>query len=270
MTPEQAGLPVTRRRRTPGLRREEVADLAGISPDWYTRIELGTGAVPSTATLQAIAGALRLSSVDTAYLFELAGLAMPRSVRPPIPAAFDAVENLVMMLDVHEAAVVVMDTYATPRCWNETADAMFRWSRYPDAFSRNGIVAGLSDPYYAEFFGADFEAIARSAIGMFRRTYTTAEPTALAHRIYEFGCTNPIFRRMWDEHTVAERFTTSGPIRRFVPEAGPLSLDVVDFQPVHHPGLIMRVLSPHDDDTRGKFERLAVVGVASPFLSDDY
>ena len=269
LTPERAGLPLTRRRRTPGLRREEVADLAGISPDWYTRIELGTGAVPSPATLQAIARALALSPVDTEYLFELAGLALPKGANALVPARTSIVENLVMVLDVHRAAALVTDRFGTPRCWNETADAMFRLSHHPDAFHRNAIVAGLTDPYYAAFFGDDFENVARSSVGVFRRAYTTGEPTPLAHRIYEFGCTLPLFRKLWDEYTVTDLFSSHGPIRRLVPGVGTLELDAVDLQLPQHPGLNVRILSPHDDATQEHFERLATQGTPSAFLADD-
>src|ERR1051326_8231899 len=71
LTPKAVGLPAGRRRRTPGLRREEVAELAGIGGDWYIRLEQGRSVTPSSGTVDALAGALRLSKVEHAHLREL-------------------------------------------------------------------------------------------------------------------------------------------------------------------------------------------------------
>src|SRR5882724_8394500 len=68
LDPKMVGLPLGRRRRTPGLRREEVAQLAGIGVDWYIRLEQGRSVSPSAATVDALAKALRLSKVEHAHL----------------------------------------------------------------------------------------------------------------------------------------------------------------------------------------------------------
>src|SRR3954462_2834520 len=72
LTPKGVGLPVGRRRRTPGLRREEVAELAGIGVDWYVRLEQGGKVSPSDGTLDALISALRLGKVEAAHLRALA------------------------------------------------------------------------------------------------------------------------------------------------------------------------------------------------------
>src|SRR5687768_4610387 len=72
LSPKMLGLPVAKRRRTPGLRREEVAELAGISADWYMRLEQGRDSLPSKATTEALAKALGLNSVERAHLLKLA------------------------------------------------------------------------------------------------------------------------------------------------------------------------------------------------------
>ena len=71
LTPKAVGLPVGRRRRTPGLRREEVAELAGIGVDWYVRLEQGRSVSPSAATIDALARALRLTKAEHRHLTEL-------------------------------------------------------------------------------------------------------------------------------------------------------------------------------------------------------
>src|SRR3981189_1760147 len=88
LTPKAVGLPVGRRRRTPGLRREEVAELAGIGVDWYIRLEQGRTVSPSAATIDALARALRLGRAEHKHLKELTQNAdrsafVPETVPPP-------------------------------------------------------------------------------------------------------------------------------------------------------------------------------------------
>lgn len=96
LTPQAAGLPDGRRRRTPGLRREEVAELAGIGTDWYVRLEQGRAVSPSITTVDALAQALRLSAVEHAHLRALARNAdRPVFVRESVPEAIRRlIENL--------------------------------------------------------------------------------------------------------------------------------------------------------------------------------
>jgi transcriptional regulator with XRE-family HTH domain len=96
LTPEQVGLPNARRRRVPGLRREEVAVLAGVSPDWYIRLEKGHISGVSNDVLDAVARALQLSDVEREHLFNLARAAKPtrtprRSSKTQIPASVQRV-----------------------------------------------------------------------------------------------------------------------------------------------------------------------------------
>jgi transcriptional regulator with XRE-family HTH domain len=81
VTPEQAGLPTYGQRRVPGLRREEVASLAGVSVEYYKRLERGNAAGASDSVLEALAGALRLDDAERAHLFDLARAASPSAPR---------------------------------------------------------------------------------------------------------------------------------------------------------------------------------------------
>src|ERR1700742_3599643 len=86
LRPESVGLPATRRRRTPGLRREEVAQLAGIGVDWYVRLEQGRDVNPSATTVESLARALRLDPVEQAHLRALTRNAERRPfVRESVP-----------------------------------------------------------------------------------------------------------------------------------------------------------------------------------------
>ena len=94
LMPKAVGLPVGRRRRTPGLRREEVAELAGIGVDWYIRLEQGRSVSPSAATVDALARALRLTKAEHRHLTELTQNADRRSfVRETVPPAVRRTSN---------------------------------------------------------------------------------------------------------------------------------------------------------------------------------
>ena len=139
LTPRAAGLAAGRRRRTPGLRREEVAELAGIGVDWYVRLEQGRSVSPSVATVDALARALRLSKVEHAHLRAL--------TRNPDRRAF-AREN------VPDAIRRVVENFAQPAyvtgrrwdvlVWNKAAEEIFAFSRLPEE-DRNILILILTD-----------------------------------------------------------------------------------------------------------------------------
>ena len=108
LNPKSIGLPDGRRRRAPGLRREEVAELAGIGVDWYTRLEQGRAVSPSVTTIDALARALRLSKVEHAHLRALAAGTNRRAfILETVPVAL---RNLVESLN--------QPAYITGRRWD--------------------------------------------------------------------------------------------------------------------------------------------------------
>ena len=140
LTPKAVGLPVGRRRRTPGLRREEVAELAGIGVDWYVRLEQGRSVSPSAATIDALARALRLSKAEHRHLTELTqnGDRRPfvREIVPP------AIRRTVEQLN--------LPAYVTGRrwdilAWNKAAEEIFAFSRLAEA-DRNSLLIGADQP----------------------------------------------------------------------------------------------------------------------------
>ena len=106
LSPQAVGLPPGPRRRTPGLRREEVAQLCGVSPTWYTWIEQGRPVSASADALARIAVALQLSRAERAYLFELAA---QRDPAEPDPAAADAPATLLETVQLVNAPAYVLD-----------------------------------------------------------------------------------------------------------------------------------------------------------------
>lgn len=99
ITPEQVGLPTSGRRRVPGLRREEVAVLAGVSTEWYTRLEQGHISGVSEDVLDAVARALQLEEDERTYLFDLARAAQPPSRTPRRRKAVDIPPRVQWLLD---------------------------------------------------------------------------------------------------------------------------------------------------------------------------
>ncbi|WDO10006.1 helix-turn-helix transcriptional regulator [Streptomyces murinus] len=122
LRPRELGLPTGSPRRTPGLRREEVADLAHISVDYYVRLEQARGPRPSPRVLDALAGALRLTPAERGHLFRLAGTSAP----PPATGAVRRVRPHVerMLRRLPETGAIVTDAAYGVVAWNPLAQAL--------------------------------------------------------------------------------------------------------------------------------------------------
>src|SRR3979490_1802692 len=128
LNPKSVGLPGGRRRRTAGLRREEVAELAGIGVDWYIRLEQGRTVNPSTTTVDALARALRLSKAEHTHLRALARAADRRAFA--IESVPDTIRRMVKSLNT--------PAYVTGRrwdllIWNSAAAEIFGFGRHGEA-----------------------------------------------------------------------------------------------------------------------------------------
>lgn len=260
VSPEDVGLTPRTRRRNSGLSREEAAYLSGISADWYGRLEAGLDVVPSPGTLLAIARALRMSAIETDYLFELAGLSAPRFYEATGGTISEAIPSLIIAPE--RVGLALWDAYLTPLMWNATADAMFDFSSYPDPVDRNSIVR-MSDPYYVTYFGADYQSVARQVVGMFRRAYT-AQATPFAERVCERAREYPDFQRYWDEFVVADESTPDGEVHvRHHPVVGSFSIVTTDLFMLRRHDKFLRVIAPADDESAMKFAALKALGKAS-------
>jgi len=123
LSPLQAGLPTGGRRRTPGLRREEVAQLAGVGVAWYTWLEQGRDITVSAAVLDSVARALRLDPDERAYLFTLARDETPATPPPPTEAVSPSLRRILDALDPYPA--YVLDARWTVVAWNRAACRVF-------------------------------------------------------------------------------------------------------------------------------------------------
>jgi transcriptional regulator with XRE-family HTH domain len=202
VSPEQVGLPAGgTRRRVPGLRREEVAVLAGVSTDWYTRLEKGHIKGVSDEVLAAVARALLLDDAETAHLFHLARAAKPprgpRRKTPPLP------ESLQHLLDAMTGAAAFirngrLDIIAT----NALGRALY--APVLDAPEWKGNIARFNflDHRAAEFF-PDYAGSMDTTVALLR-TEAGRDPYSkdLTDLIGELATRSPDFRVRWGAHNV--------------------------------------------------------------------
>lgn len=164
LQPLELGLPQRKRRRTPGLRREEVAQLCGISPTWYTWIEQGRTAAISPATLVALAQGLQLTAAERAYLFEIARRLDPS---PPGPALTGGQELAGLVRVIHTPAYL-LDRQWNAIEWNPAAADLFRdWLRAPQREAPNLLRYVFLQPR-ARMFLLDWEDRALRLVAEFR------------------------------------------------------------------------------------------------------
>ncbi|MGW8379249.1 helix-turn-helix domain-containing protein [Streptomyces sp. ODS28] len=221
LNPQAAGLPDTgSRRRVKGLRREEVALLASISTDYYTRLEQGRRQA-SAPVLNSLSKVLRLSEEERAYLFELAGKEAARPRRQAAQKVQPQLRRLLGELTTTPAFVLGrrMDILA----WNPMATALFTdFSQLPENH-RNHVWLLFCDPAVRELH-ADWESTARSSVAMLRmEAGHNPEDRRMAHLVGELSMKDEDFRRWWNDHRVAVRSKGTKVLRH--PVAGELTLD---------------------------------------------
>ncbi|HET6260026.1 MAG TPA: helix-turn-helix transcriptional regulator [Pseudonocardia sp.] len=240
LTPEVVGLPTRRKRRTPGLRREEVAELAGIGVDWYVRLEQGRTVSPSTTTIDALARALRLDDTERIHLRALAGNpAKAAFVRERVPGA---IRHLVESLS--------QPAYITGRrwdllAWNAAAVDLFTdFGRVTDE-DRNVLVYILLDPDARRLFGDGWADQAAHVVAQFRATHDLWAPDPAFEELsarLRHGC--PEFHRWWGQHDVLG----SGAGQKILhhPAKGTLCFEYATFQANDDPALRLTIYTPAD------------------------
>lgn len=223
--PQRAGLPTdTRVRRVPGLRREEVALLAGVSTDYYARLEQGRRIVPSPAVINALVRALGLDPAGRDHLRDLFGVAdhdgtpsrgqAPQRVRPGVWQLLDGLGDVPALVLGRRGDVLAS---------NRLARALFAdFERLP-ARERNYPRWLLLDPAARELF-VDWEQQARAAVESLRLDVgaNPGDASTLA-LVEELRSNSPTYERWWNEHRVFQR--TYGTKRLRHPIVGDLTVD---------------------------------------------
>jgi len=232
LRPEQLGLPRGSRRRTPGLRREEVAALAGIGVDWYIRLEQGRCVSPSTTTVDALAQALRLGKVEHEHLRELTRNNERRAsafTREKVP------ESLRHVVDSLSQPAYVTGRRWDLLAWNGAADELMAFSRLPEA-DRNILIHLLTKPASRQMFGRAWAEIASRCVAQFRATHDLwADDPAFVELLARLRAGCPEFAGWWKGHDVRDSGAGIKTLRH--PKKGLLRFVHASFQSNDDPGL---------------------------------
>jgi transcriptional regulator with XRE-family HTH domain len=230
----------TSRRRTPGLRREEVATRAGVSVTWYTWLEQGRGGPPSDEVLERLARALELDPAGREILFLLAQQRPPPFNQTPTPPVAPELQRILDSMP-NNPAIVKSPTWDIV-AWNAAASAVLADYEGAPAEERNVLKRMFGDPAIRAAL-PDWESDARFAVAVFRidvaRSGGSPEAVALAA---EQQATSADFRRMWAEIDVRSHWVGRKRLHR--PSVGSFTLETMAFTVDGAEGLSMIVFSP--------------------------
>jgi transcriptional regulator with XRE-family HTH domain len=228
------------RRRTPGLRREEVAQRANISPTWYTWLEQGRGGAPSADVLDRIAAGMMLTEPEREHLFILA-------FGHPPEARYKGHEGITPrlqhVLDAMPASPAIIKTATWDVvAWNEAATALLTdYSRLPPE-QRNILRLIFSDSR-VQAAQEDWLSVARFAVGAFRADAARAGASAeITQLVEELSRTSAEFEALWRNNDVVGH--SEGVKRLRHPEIGSIELEFSSFAVEGRPDLNMMVFNP--------------------------
>jgi transcriptional regulator with XRE-family HTH domain len=242
LTPAQAGLPdFGGRRRVDGLRREEVALLAGISVEYYTRLERGNANGVSEAVLDGISRALRLDDAEHAHLHDLVraatatpgearrrSTARPSQISPSVRQLIDAVKDVAVVIQNGRG-----DVLATNSLGEALYSEMFVQPHRPANFGRFLFLNPRSQDFYS-----DWDDAARQTVALLRsEAGRSPHDRALSNLIGELSTRNEVFRTLWATHNVREHRTGNKRLQH--PVVGEISLSYEGLQITSAPGLLM-------------------------------
>jgi transcriptional regulator with XRE-family HTH domain len=246
LDPDDFGLPSRRRaRRTPGLRREEVAELAGISVDYIVRLEQGRGLRPSADVVESLSRALRLTPEERGYFFDLARQ-RPRDSGKPATTAVPSLARLVA--DLAPLPAMLMNHRFDILAWNgEMARLLLDFGTLPPT-QRNAMWLCLLHPEIREFY-VDRERVAREGVAHLRAAWAAhPEDAVLNDLIGECLTGNEEFARWWAERDVRGGGRGSKVLRH--PGAGVISVDFEVLTPLQDTDQRLMICRPADDESR--------------------
>lgn len=248
LSTERAGLPTTPRRRTPGLRREEVAELAQISVALYAWLEQGRSVPVSAKTIDAVATALHLSPGERTHVHLLARgeeIDLHEEISPALRRwVTNARSTAIFVLD-HAWNVVLRSTPAI---------AIFGGNLDPE-HHENLLEAFFLDERVHELF-IDWDAVSNSFTELFRLDYARHATNPEVHALVErLRSASPRFARAWERHRVRAFPSAVRELRH--PVAGDLRLEPTTYAILESPGLRLLMYTSYDDETRTRITALA-------------
>lgn len=245
ISPDEAGLPTTGARRVPGLRRSEVATLAGLSVEYYARLERGQIGGASSGVLEALARALQLDETERAHLFDLARAAdgIPTSGRArrrtPNRAAAGRLSLQWALSAITDGVAFVRDPHQNLLATNSLGRAF-----YSPVIGAGGRVPNLArfqflDPAARDFY-PDWDLFAEMCVGIMRaEAGRDPHDRGLQDLVGELSTRSEVFRRLWADHNV--RSHGAGTKRFRHPVVGELTLAYEELAITAEPGLMLLV-----------------------------
>jgi transcriptional regulator with XRE-family HTH domain len=251
--PEEVGLPKGTRRKTPGLRRAEVAQLVGVSVDWYTWLEQGRPITPSTQVLERLVQTLRLDAHERTHLFLLAQQQPPPALVQEPEIVSPALQHFLDQFGPRPAFVSGRrwDILA----WNDAGCAVFDDYRRRTGRERNTVWGLFTNPLARQVV-VDWEADARQLLAQFRSNCARhPEDPQLTELIQDLMRASPEFRAWWPDHEV--RSGQEGRKMLNHPQVGFLVFERLTFQVFDTPDLKVIVYTPLEEaDTPRKVAQL--------------
>ncbi len=246
LTPDQVGLPdFGGRRRVPGLRREEVALVAGMSVEYYVRLERGNATGVSEAVLEGIGRALQLDDAERAHLYDLVRTAnqgarpqrrrtrpKPLQVRPGVQQLIDAMDNVPAFVQNGR-----LDILATNRLGRAVFSEMYEQPLRPANFGRFVFLDPRAPAFYRNWDDAAHQTVALLRAEAGRAPYDRA----LSDLVGELSTRSDVFRTLWASHDVREHRT--GVKRVHHPVVGDLDLNYEGMALTSEPGLLLLAYS---------------------------
>ncbi len=256
LRPGDVGLPGGARRRTAGLRREEVASLALMSTDYYTRLEQQRGPQPSTQILGSIARALRLTPDERDYLYRVAGHDAPAR---EVPTEYVAPALLRVLDRLSDTPALVLNPLAEVLVQNGPARALLGDASGYTGLERSEVYRWFAHPEterlrYPE---DDRPRQSRAQVASLRAAYgSMGGDSRVGELVRELQRISPEFADLWDRHEVARRFADHKVLVH--PEVGPIELDCqVLFTEDQTQALLVLTAAPRTEDE----EKLRLVSV---------
>ncbi|MFJ3224600.1 helix-turn-helix transcriptional regulator [Streptomyces sp. NPDC086783] len=258
LQPEDVALPPGTRRRTRGLRREEVASLAVMSTDYYTRLEQQRGPQPSEHMLASLARALRLTGDERDYLYRIAGHNAPTalSLSPHVAPA------LLRVLDrLHDTPALVLTDLSETLVQNRMATALFGDASNHRGLARSAIYRWFTDPAERTIYPeADRDRQSRAQVASLRAAHGVRGPRSRAGELVRaLHKASEEFAELWARHEVAQRFEDHKTLLH--PELGAIELDCQALFTEDRSQTLLVLTAPPRTEGYEKLQLLAVLGL---------
>lgn len=255
--PGDVGLPAGVRRRTQGLRREEVAALAVMLTDYYTRLEQQRGPQPSEQMLASLARALRLSRAERDYLFQVAGHNAPTAVS----AATHVAPALLRVLDrLDDTPALILSNLGETLVQNRLAEALFGDKSSYTGLARSEIYRWFTDPRerlrYPE---EDRDRQSRAQVANLRAASGSMGPKSQAGELVRaLQAASPEFAALWGQHEVGKRFADHKTLIH--PELGAIEVDCQVLFTEDQSQALLVLTAPPRSEAYDKLQLLGVLG----------